>query len=113
MLKWSQMSKSGFIRWSSNQAISHLGTNLLERLYKIEEFYRKKSGARELITEEKGWLFLGQDIFCGGRGWKRAHITDYPVMLDQKVADWLVKIIFLGEVDTTIGSGIKFGIMDC
>lgn len=49
----------------------------------------------------------------GKREWKRARMTDYPVMLDQKVADWLIKIVFLGEVDTTIGSGIKFGIRGC
>lgn len=89
MLKRNPPSKSGFIRWSSNQATSHLGTkSTSQRLYKLEGFYRKKSV--ELITEEKGWLVLVRDIFWGKREWRRAHMTDYPVTLDQKVADWLI-----------------------
>lgn len=35
------------------------------------------------------------------------------MVLDQSIPDWLIKIIFLGKVETAIKSGIKsrFGIM--
>lgn len=45
---------------------------------------------------------------------ERAHRTDYLVGADQNlVPDWLVKITFLGKVETVIKSYIKprFGIM--
>ena len=50
-------------------------------------------------------------IFCGGM--ERACVTDYLLGADQKIPDWLIKILFLGEAETAIRSSIKtrFGIM--
>ena len=69
----------------------------------MEDFYRKKGGAREILAKEKKGLFLYQDIF----------LTDFLIGADQKIPNWLIKITFLEEVETAIRSGIKssFGIM--
>lgn len=51
----------GFIKRFMNQAASHLATRgRSDGLHKMEDFYRKKDGARELLI--KG-LFGGQDVF--------------------------------------------------
>ena len=96
-------------------------------MYKIEGFYRKKGGARELLAKEKKELFLDQDIFLksregrdflcadcffflwgqgsglGGAGWiERAHVTDYLIGANQKILNWLIKITFLGKSITAI-----------
>lgn len=44
---------------------------------------------------------------------ERAHVTDWLIAVDQKVPDWLIKIIFLAIVKGAIRSDIKskFGIM--
>lgn len=44
---------------------------------------------------------------------ERAYPADYFTGVEQKISDWLIKILFLQEVET-ISSGIKssFGIMD-
>lgn len=50
--------------------------------------------------------------FCGGwRGPKR-QIT--LLVHDQKISDWLIRIMLMGDVETAIRSDIKssFGIMD-
>lgn len=41
-------------------------------------------------------------------------MSDYLSGIDQKSPDWLIKIMFLGEVETAVQSGIKsrFGSMD-
>ena len=43
------------------------------------------------------------------------HLTDRRIDADadQNISDWLIKITFLGEAETTIRSGIKlrFGVM--
>lgn len=84
----------------------------------IEGFYRKKGGARELLTEEEtsflggaGRVIIQMACFCGEM--ERAHVTDYYIGVDQKIPDWLIKVMFLGEVETVVRSGIKsrFGIM--
>ena len=54
-------------------------------------------------------LFLGRE-----REMERAHRTDYLVGVDQNlVSNWLIKITFLGKVETVIKSYMKsrFGIM--
>ena len=40
-------------------------------------------------------------------------MTDYLIGVDQKIPDWLMKRVFLGEVEAAIRSGIKsrFGIL--
>ena len=49
----------------------------------------------------------------GGRGNRKAHVTDYLTGADQKIPDWPTKITFLGKAETKIRSGIKsrFGIL--
>ena len=100
-----------------------------EELYKMEGFYRKNSGARELLSKEKKGLFLNQYIFSSGEervedfygvdcllvlpmkvGEGLCNIT--LLVLGQKISYWLIKIMFLEEVETTIKLGIKcrFGI---
>ena len=40
-------------------------------------------------------------------------MADYLLDTDQNIPDWMIKITFLGKVETAIGLGIKstFGIM--
>lgn len=47
-----------------------------------------------------------------GWGW-RGLTTDYLTGADQKIPDWLIKIMFLGKVETAVRSSMKsrFGIM--
>ena len=40
-------------------------------------------------------------------GARRARKTDDLIGADQKIPDWLIKIKFLGKVETSIRSGIK------
>ena len=35
-------------------------------------------------------------------GLERTYVTDHLIGTDQKIPDWLIKIIFLGEVETAI-----------
>ena len=92
----------------------------------MEGFDRKKGGAWELLVKEKkgftGDIFpLGGEkgrIFCnadclflwGGEGPRGQSAL---LVLDQKIADWVTKITFLGEVGSAVRSDIKsrFGIM--
>ena len=37
-----------------------------EGFHKVQDFYRKKDGARELLAKEKEGLFLSWAIFLGG-----------------------------------------------
>lgn len=37
----------------------------------------------------------------------RTHVTDYFLGTDQKIPDWLIKITFLGKVETAIKLDIK------
>lgn len=48
-----------------------------------------------------------------GRGVERAHVTDDVIGTDQKIPDWLIKILFLVKTETAVRLGIKyrFGIM--
>lgn len=39
-----------------------------EALYKMEVFYKKKGGAKELLTKEKKRFILDQNIFFTGDG---------------------------------------------
>ena len=38
-------------------------------------------------------------------------MTDYFIGTDQKIPDWLIKIIFLEKVKTAIRSGINLGLV--
>lgn len=69
------------------RAASHLATKRAsEELYKMEGFYRKKGGARELL-HTKGKITLRPGLSFGGEGngkkfyhadWgQRVHMTDY------------------------------------
>ena len=46
-------------------------------------------------------------------GGRKGPETDYLIGVDQKIPDWLMKRVFLGEVEAAIRSGIKsrFGIL--
>ncbi|KAF6372055.1 hypothetical protein mRhiFer1_009792 [Rhinolophus ferrumequinum] len=88
-----------------NWAASHLATRaVLQGLYKMEGFCRKKGGARMFLTKENKGLFLDQYIFCGEGNSKdfyhtdclfflwwmeKARMTDYLIDIDQKIPDWL------------------------
>ena len=41
------------------------------------------------------------------RGMERTHVTEYLTDTDQKIPDWLIKIMSLGKVVTTVRSDIK------
>lgn len=43
----------------------------------------------------------------GGTGMEKAHVTDDLIVVDQNIPDWLIKILFFGEVETAIRSVIK------
>lgn len=46
-----------------NREASHLATKrVLLELYKVECFYRKKGGAKELLTKEKKGLFRPRQL---------------------------------------------------
>ena len=102
--------------WIRQHPIQQL-EGCLEGLY----FYRKKGGARELLIKEKkrivfrprhlwGWG-NSKDFYCAGHlflwGIDKAHMTDYLIGADQKILDWLIKTVFLGENATAIRSGIR------
>lgn len=38
---------------------------------------------------------------------KRAHMTDDLIGDDQKIPDWVIEIMFLGDVEVAIRSGSK------
>lgn len=40
-----------------------------------------------------------------------AHVTDYFTGADQKILERLVKMTFLGEIETAIRLGISFGLV--
>ena len=85
----------------------------------MEGFYRKEGGARKLAKENER-IILGQDcLSLGGReglgfchadcicflqGLQRAYVTvtDNLIGTDQKIPAWLIKIKFLGKVETAI-----------
>lgn len=70
-----QLSKFGdlidCIKQFMNQVASHLVTiRKIAGFVQNGRFYRRKSGARELLANKKKGLYLGQDIFFGkGREW--------------------------------------------
>lgn len=83
---------------------------VLEESYNVEDFYRKKGEARELLAKEKKGLLLGQDlIFFGGR-WQQgfynadslsflwATLTDYLIGADQNIPDLLINVTLLVKV---------------
>lgn len=135
------MWRSDWLYWFMNEAASHLATRLvLQGLYKTEGFYRKngvgwgkgsyywKKRKYSFWTrtfffwgeeEEKGFLFVVVCLWCRlpllsiEGGIERAHMTDYLIGVDQTVSHWFINIMFLGEVETAINSGIKsrFGVM--
>lgn len=45
-------------------------------------------------------------LWVGGVGMERAHLTNYliGVGIGQKIPEWLIKITFLGEVETATKS---------
>ena len=54
-----------------NRAAPHPTTTKQEH---SNGLYRKKDGAREILTKEKTELFGGQDIFWGGRRRKKGKV---------------------------------------
>ena len=44
---------------------------------------------------------------------EEAHMPDYLIGTDQKIPEWLIKLTFLGKVETATRSGVKsrFGSM--
>lgn len=82
-----------------------------QELYIMEVFfffYRKGSGARELLAKSKKGLFWGQDILLP-LGDRKDHVTDYLIGADQEVPNWLIKIPLLVKAETTVRLGIKSG----
>lgn len=58
-----------------NRAAVHLATEgTMQGIVHMEEFYRKKGGARELLAKGKKGFFLGQDIFFGK---EKAKVLSY------------------------------------
>lgn len=47
------------------------------------------------------------------KGIEKARITDYHIVAEQEIPDWLIRIVFLREGETAIKSDIRsrFGIM--
>ena len=43
-------------------------------------FYREKGRAKELLAKEKKGLFLGQDLFWGGKGMARVLSYKLPLL---------------------------------
>ena len=80
-------------------------------------FYRKKGGTQEMLTKERiifrPGCFLGERVFNHAhctyflRRVMRAHLTDYFTGVDQKISDWLMKVMFMSNVEAAIRSGIK------
>lgn len=51
--------------------------------------------------------FIMKIVSSSSRWMRRAHMIDYLTGVDQKISVWLIKIIFLGKIETAIRSGIK------
>lgn len=81
-----------------------------EGFYKLQDFYRKKGGARELLAKEKKRLFLSWAIFLSGGEFLSCRLPLLPlgadgehlVPIDKKIPDRLLEIKFLGEVESII-----------
>ena len=78
---------------------------------KWKVFY--ENGARKLLTTEKKGLFLDLDNLWGGGRERHGFLTvqiasgDHIIGFDQKIPDWLIKIVLLGEAETPIRPDIK------
>ena len=42
---------------------------------------------------------------------EKAPMTHYLIGTDQETTDWLMKIVFLGEAETVVRSGINLGLV--
>ena len=77
----------------------------------MECFYKQEGKARELLTKEKKGLFFRPRHLLEGReqgfimqiasflgdGMESTHMIEYLIHVDQKIPDWFIKIVFLGE----------------
>ena len=89
----------------------------------MEGFCRKKGEARDLLVKEKKGLFwawkrrrrvlMMEIAYYFSRGWRGPMRHVSLLVLNQKIPSWLIKIMFLGEVEAAIRSGLisRFGIM--
>lgn len=50
---------------------------------------------------------IASSFYAGEKRDEETSLTDYLTHVDQKISDWLIKIMILGEVKTEIRSGIK------
>lgn len=55
-----------------------------------------------LLGERKDKSFCYADCFFFLWRMKRAHVTDNLIGSNQEILDWLIKIIFLEEVETAV-----------
>ena len=117
----------GFIGHLVNQAVSLLANGrAFEGLYKIEDFYRKKNGTRELLAKQKKgvlFCFVIRPAYLLLEGKRRArvlscrlahlplrHGEDPWERLPQcwSIYFWLgIKIILLVKVETIFRLGVK------
>lgn len=66
------------------------------------------------MGEGKGKSFIMQIVSSSFWGvLEKAYVKDYLIDVDQKIPDWLIKVMCLREAETAIRLGIKsrFGIM--
>ena len=93
-------------------------------MYKTDSFYKKHGVAQSYYQTNKQTkgLFLASTSFFGGRegevcfimhiasshyGGSRGPLTHYLNGASPQIPDWLVKIMFLKEVEIAIRSDIK------
>ena len=117
----------GFSKWFMSRLAAHLATRWRPKgRYEREGFCRKKGEGQGRtcfsINRKKKGLFLDQNIswwgvdclffLWGVWGTERAQVTDYFTGA-WPGNSWLIKITFLGEIETAVSSGSKsrFGIM--
>lgn len=121
-----------FIRWFMNWSASHLATRrVLKGAVQMEGLYRRKGGVRKSCEQKKrkGYLglehlFLGRDdrvwVFCLPIflinhahclcflwGMERVQVTDCFISADQKIPNWVMKIIYLGKAETAFRLDIQ------
>lgn len=71
----------------------------------------KREGAPRSCTKWKAFIERGRGrrngLPRGPLGVERAHVADDLIGTHQKFPDWLVKMTFLGKVETAVRLGMK------
>lgn len=101
---------TGFLKQFTNGVAST--RRVLRRVEKWKVFIGRRLGRGATSRGKAKTSFFGvgeeqEGVLCRSPlsvGMERAQVTDYLIGGDQKIPDWLIKILFLGEVRTAVTS---------